>query len=181
VGAHDARLCPGLGRTIAPGEAEQALTWLEPQRDTALARRVAAELERAGTPIRCVWSGATLTSAALDIDHALPWAVWPCGDLWNLAPAARAINQRQKRDRLPSAAALAGAREGILAWWDQAWLDQAQTGNPALAAQFEAEARAALPIEGAVDGPAVFGGMEWRRLRVGLDQGAPEWGGVAGA
>jgi hypothetical protein len=166
----------GLGRTIAPGEAEQALTWLEPLRDTALARRVAGELERSGKPIRCVWSGATLSSADLDIDHALPWAVWPCGDLWNLAPATRAINQRLKRDRLPSAAALAGAREGFLTWWDEAW-----TANPALAAQFEAEAQAALPIEGAVDGAAVFGGMEWRRLRVGLDQGAPEWGGVAGA
>ncbi len=164
-----------MGRPIAPGELDQALTWLDPARDTALARQVAAGLEAAGAPIRCVWSGRPLRLSDLDIDHALPWSAWPCGDLWNLMPATRAINQHLKRDRLPSATALAGARENILAWWDQAW-----SANPVLNAQFKAEARAALPIEGAVDGAAVFSGLEWRRLRVRQDQQAPEWSGWRG-
>src|SRR3954468_13585430 len=50
----------------------------------------------------------------LDIDHCLPWSAWPCGDLWNLLPASRHANQRLKKDRLPSASALAAARERIL-------------------------------------------------------------------
>jgi hypothetical protein len=161
-----------MGRMVAPGEIEQGLTWQDPVRDTALARRIAAELEAFGAPIHCVWWGRSLSLTDLDIDHALPWSAWPCGDLWNLMPSTRRINQREKGARLPSAAALAGARGEILAWWDRAW-----TADPALADQFAAEARAALPIEGAVDGAAVFSGLEWRRLRVGLDQQAPEWGG----
>jgi len=56
----------------------------------------------------------------LDIDHCLPWSAWPCGDLWNLLPASPRVNQHLKRDRLPSASALAGARENIIAWWENA-------------------------------------------------------------
>lgn len=39
--------------------------------------------------------------ATLDIDHALPWAAWPCSDRWNLLPAHRRVNQHQKHDLLP--------------------------------------------------------------------------------
>jgi hypothetical protein len=162
-----------MGMVVAPGVAEARLIWLEPEHDTRLARSIAADLEDAGTPIRCVWSGALLTRADLDIDHALPWSAWPCGDLWNLAPASRRVNQNLKRDRLPSAAVLAAAREPILQWWDVAW-----RSNPALAARFAAEARATLPIEGDVTPEAAFAGMEWRRRRVEHDQQAPIWAGV---
>ncbi len=162
-----------MGRTLAPGEVEARLVWQEPARDTSLARRVAGRLEARDVPVRCVWSGARLTADTLDIDHALPWSAWPCGDLWNLAPSLRRVNQHEKRNRLASASALARAREPILAWWEVAW-----NADPALAPRFGMEARAALPIEGDVTLDAVFAGMEWRRLRLQQDQQPPEWAGV---
>jgi SAM-dependent methyltransferase len=162
-----------LGRLIEPGGAEAHLIWQEPDRDTSLARTVARGLAEAGIPINCVWSGERLDINSLDVDHALPWSAWPCGDLWNLAPAKRSVNQRQKRDGLPSAYALAGARDTFLDWWEKAWL-----ANPALAERFAAEARAALPIEREASPDAVFSGMEWRRLRVEHDQQPPLWAGL---
>jgi hypothetical protein len=47
----------------------------------------------------------------LDIDHLFPWAAWPCSDLWNLPPVHRIVNQKFKRDRLPSAATLSRAED----------------------------------------------------------------------
>jgi SAM-dependent methyltransferase len=162
-----------MGLDLAPGVIEASLIWQDPVRDTGLARDVARRLEEAGAPIACVWSGQPLTLQTLDIDHALPWTAWPCGDLWNLVPCLRSVNQHQKRDRLPTASALAAARDPIIQWWDAAW-----RADPALARQFAAEARAALPLEGDVTPDAVFAGLEWRRLRVRQDQQAPEWDGV---
>ncbi|WP_193763279.1 hypothetical protein [Methylorubrum sp. Q1] len=108
----------------------------------------------------------------LDIDDPLPWSAWPFGDLWNLFPASRRVNQHEKRDRLPSAAALARAREPILTWWREAW-----DTDVALSDRFWAEARAALPIAANTSSEAAFSGQEWRRLRVSQDQQPPEWGG----
>lgn len=90
-----------MGRACSPGQVEAHLIWQEPTRDTALARLAAARLAAAGTPPVCVWSGAPLRLDTLDIDHGLPWSTWPCGDLWNLFPASRRVNQHEKRDRLP--------------------------------------------------------------------------------
>jgi SAM-dependent methyltransferase len=164
-----------MGLDLAPGRIEASLAWQDPLRDTSVARDVARRLEKAGAPITCVWSGQPLTLQTLDIDHALPWTAWPCADLWNLVPSLRSVNQHQKRDRLPTASALAAAREPIIQWWDAAW-----RADPALARQFAAEARAALPLDGDATPDAVFAGLEWRRLRVRQDQQAPEWGGVRG-
>ena len=173
-----ARLVRGYGermsRLVAPGEVEAALAWLDPARDTALARAVAHRLSDSGETVRCVWSGAALRRNALDIDHCLPWSAWPCSDLWNLLPASRQVNQRLKRDRLPSAAALASARQGIVHWWETAWQH-----NPALKDRFEREAAAALPVPvgGALED--VFAALEWRRLRLRQDQQIEEWSGAA--
>lgn len=164
-----------MGVDLKPGEAEARLVWQEPLRDTTLARSVAKRLQAEGSPIYCVWSGAKLTSDNLDIDHTLPWSAWPCGDLWNLAPALRRVNQHQKRDRLPTSGALAGAREPILRWWSEAWIR-----DPTLETRFKAEASAALPVDGNNSPDAVFAGLEWRRLRVQQDQQAPEWPGLRG-
>ncbi len=161
-----------MGRALSPGEVEAQLLWQEPARDTALARLVAARLAEAGTPPVCVWSGTPLRLDVLDIDHALPWSAWPCGDLWNLFPASRRVNQHEKRDRLPSAVALAQAREPILTWWRVAW-----DTDVALSDRFWAEARAALPIAANTSFEAAFSGLEWRRLRVSQDQQPPEWTG----
>jgi hypothetical protein len=113
----------------------------------------------------------------LDIDHCLPWSAWPRGDLWNLLPASPRVNQHLKRDRLPSASALAGARESIIAWWENAWLP-----DPALRARFERETAAALPVTTGASTDDVFAGVEWRRLRLRLDQQVQEWaGGTSGS
>ncbi|MGT2481243.1 methyltransferase domain-containing protein [Methylobacterium oryzae CBMB20] len=176
LAAEWARLIRGyavrMGRACSPGEIEAQLVWQEPARDTALARLVASRLAEGGTPLVCVWSSTPLRLDTLDIDHGLPWSAWPCGDLWNLFPALRRVNQHEKRDRLPSAAALARAREPILTWWRAAW-----DADPALAARFWAEARAGLPIEADFSYEAAFAGLEWRRLRVSQDQQPPEWSG----
>lgn len=129
-----------------------------------------------GQGVRCIWSGDRLDPARLDIDHCLPWSAWPCGDLWNLLPAAPRVNQHLKRDRLPSAAALAGARASIIAWWDDAWL-----ADPALRVRFRREASASLPLGSGGSMEDVFAALEWRRLRLREDQQVQEWAGVGKA
>ena len=161
-----------MGLAIPDGAIEARLVWQEPARDTALARAVTQKRMSGGEPIHCVWSNVPLKGLAFDIDHAMPWSAWPCGDLWNLFPATVAVNQRQKRDRLPTASVLQDARASILDWWDRSWL-----ADPALSQRFEAEAAAALPINGSFTPEAAFNGMEWRRLRVQQDQQPPLWGG----
>jgi SAM-dependent methyltransferase len=162
-----------MGRIVALGEAEAALRWLDPARDTALARDAARRLMARGQPLHCVWSGARLRPDRLDIDHCLPWTAWPCGDLWNLFPAVPSVNRNSKRDRLPSALALAQAREDVQTWWRQAW-----EADDALADRFFREADAALPTQGRRDLEDIFAGLEWRRLRLHQDQQVQEWSGV---
>jgi SAM-dependent methyltransferase len=172
-----ARLVQGfglrMGRAVMPGEAEAALRWLDPARDTALARDAAKRLIDRGTEVRCVWTGDRLRDDNLDIDHCLPWTAWPCGDLWNLFPARPSVNRNSKRDRLPSAAALYAARDGLKSWWRQAWED-----DDALAERFWREIDAALPVQGGRDLDDVFAGLEWRRLRLRQDQQVQEWAGI---
>jgi hypothetical protein len=172
-----ARLIQGfglrMGRAVLPGEAEAALRWLDPARDTALAQDVARRLVESGQTVHCVWTGTPLRPGSLDIDHCLPWTAWPCGDLWNLLPARPSVNRNDKRDRLPSAAALAGARDGIQSWWGQAL-----GGNPALGDRFWREADAALPLQGERKLDDVFTGLGRRRLRLRQDQQVEEWAGV---
>jgi len=162
-----------MGREISSGAAEEALIWIEPSRDTGLARQIARHLFDAGKPIFCVWTGRRLRQDTLDVDHCLPWSAWPCGDLWNLMPASSHVNQHLKRDRLPSATVLAAAQESIVSWWKQAW-----DANPALAKRFSREATAALPVPLHASMDEVFGGLEWRRLRLHQDQQLEEWPGI---
>ncbi len=126
-------------------------------------------------PVRCVWSGRRLTTDTLDIDHCFPWAAWPCGDLWNLLPAHRQINQQAKRDRLPSDHLLNEARDNILGWWNDAYLS-----TDSLAAQFHSEARASLPTlpgDGTPSFDDVHAAMRFQRLRLWRYQQIPEWDG----
>jgi hypothetical protein len=82
-----------MGRMIRLGDVETALAWLDPARDTQLARLAAKRALDQGWQLRCVWTGARLGPGMLDIDHCLPWSAWPCGDLWNLLPASPRVNQ----------------------------------------------------------------------------------------
>jgi len=159
-----------MGMTLPAGQVEAAMVWEEPQRDTTLGRMAAARLLELGEQLTCVWSGETLTAARLDIDHCLPWAAWPCGDLWNLLPSDRRINQHQKRDRIPAALALANARKEITAWWQRAWLTDA-----GLEGRFRREVVAALPVSDPLNVEHVFAALEWRRLRLQQDQQLAEW------
>lgn len=159
-----------MGRTLPPGQTEAALVWEEPIRDTVMGRLAADRILVAGQPVTCVWSGTTLTRPRLDIDHCLPWSAWPCGDLWNLMPSDRRVNQHEKRDKLPSRERLADARPRILEWWQAAWQD-----TPALRERFGAEVRAALPVADPTDLNDVYTALEWRRLRLRQDQQLPEW------
>ena len=165
------------GQRLDEGQVAAAMTWAQPERDVSASRAISLAMMQAGYPVRCVWTGADLIPASLDIDHAFPWAAWPCGDLWNLMSAHRRVNQHQKRDLLPSEVVLRRARDGILRWWDAAYLKRQDT----VAIRFSEEARASLP---GLRGPGqdaspeeVFMAMGLQRLRLRLDQGVPEWAG----
>lgn len=162
-----------MGHSVSAQETETALRWLDPARDTLLARNVAQRLLDSGQVVACAWTARALSARDLDIDHCLPWSAWPCGDLWNLLPAARRVNQHMKRDRLPSAAALAAARPQILTWWTSAW-----DADPALGSRFHREAAAALAVTPSASPDQLFAGLEWRRLRLSQDQQVQEWAGA---
>lgn len=159
-----------IGIAIPPGAAEAALAWHEPTRTTAIARLVARRMTAAGEELECIWTGRKLSSTNLDIDHCLPWSAWPCGDLWNLAPCDRTVNQRQKRDRLPSAAIFAESRERIIGWWERGYL-----ANEALAMRFMREVKASLPVGGDGGTAEIYAALDWRRLRLRQEQRLPEW------
>jgi SAM-dependent methyltransferase len=172
----------GQGRPLSMDELHQALTWLDPVRDTRLARTIASDLLGHGKQLFCVWSGRRLDERSLDIDHCFPWIAWPCGDLWNLLPAHRVVNQRLKRDRLVDAAALAGARDRIMDWWAKGYQEAA--AHP-VAERFVREAAAtlavALPETDAKLLDDVFTGVEYQRMRLRHDQRLEEWPGPSGA
>ena len=164
-------------RTLDEGALAAAMTWSEPSRGVALPRERALQLIAAGPGLHCVWSGRRLDAGTLDIDHCLPWSAWPCGDLWNLLPAHRAVNQREKRDRLPADGRLRAAGAAIQAWWHDAYLTGAD--DAVLPRRFANEARASLPglaEPSAILSPAeVFGALQVQRLRLRHDQQVPEW------
>ena len=163
------------GRTLDDARIAQAMLWSEPTREVAVARERALDL-LGGAKVFCVWSGRRLTAATLDIDHCLPWAAWPCGDLWNLLPAHRSVNQREKRNRLPSAERLRHAQAPMEEWWRGAYVD-APTAT--LGDRFFAEARASLPSIATIpERPSVddvFAGVALKRVALKQDQQVPEW------
>ena len=153
----------------------QAMTWLEPERDVRLAREQADRLIAAG-PLLCVWTGEPLSRRNLDIDHCFPWTIWPCGDLWNLMPAQRKVNQREKRDLLPGDRILRQAEERIVAWWSDAYRN---APNQLLGDRFAVEAATSLPgvSSGSDRLDDYYAGLALQRLRLKHDQQAPEWTG----
>lgn len=164
------------GRALEEGRIAAAMTWSDPDRDVGVARTIALRRMEEGSAVHCVWSGRRLDVGTLDIDHCLPWSAWPCGDLWNLMPAHRRVNQNEKRDRLPSDEALRRAADGIARWWDAAYLTP---GDLVLPRRFGEEARASLPGLSSLDGmppvDEVMAAVSLQRLRLRRDQGVPEW------
>ena len=136
-----------------------------------------AERVLAKQPLHCVWSGKALRAENLDVDHCFPWAVWPCGDLWNLLPTHRKVNQHEKRDRLPSDRLLRAAHDRILGWWHDAY--RADPDHP-LAERFMLEAAVSLPglVAAETDLDGCYSALGLQRLRLSQNQRAPEWSGT---
>jgi protein-L-isoaspartate O-methyltransferase len=146
------------------------LVWVDPARDTTFARAAVDRIRAAGKPVYCVWSGARLRDE-YDVDHCFPFAAWPCGDAWNLMPAARQINN-QKSNRLVTQAALERASATISEWWSDAFLSQ----GDGLRRQFFLEASQTLPILVSSPEPAdVIDAMKMHRIRLSKDQGLRPW------
>ncbi len=163
------------GRQLDELTLARAMAWLEPERDVRLAREEADRLLAAG-PLHCVWTGRRLSRRNLDIDHCFPWAIWPCGDLWNLMPAHRQVNQREKRNLLPGDRILRQAEERILAWWNEAYRT---APNQLLGDRFTVEAAMSLPGV-STDSDRLddyYAGLALQRVRLKHNQQAPEWNG----
>ena len=176
------------GEQLDEAAVTQGMAWSEPGRAVDVSRGRAVQLLAKGS-LRCVWTGNPLTRETLDIDHCFPWSAWPCGDLWNLLPASRNVNQRQKRDKLPADLALRRAKELIMEWWEDGYV---RTDDRLLAEQFTLEASATLPtldlktsnledllararLRDLLDD--VFSAVSLQRLRLSNDQQIPEWQG----
>lgn len=168
----------GQGRALDQTAMVAATTWADPDRGVGVPRAIAIRKFSEGHHLHCVWSGKRLDERSLDMDHCLPWAAWPCGDLWNIAPADRRLNQHAKRGLLPSADALDAASGPIAAWWSEAYLS---LGDAVLPTRFAAEARSSLPGLGSgsrrADTSDVLAAVSLQRLRLRHDQGVPEWTG----
>ena len=160
----------GQKREIDPGDLMRAMRWHEPMRDVLKARKRASSLMKKGS-IHCVWTGKKLKEMNFDVDHCMPWAAWPCGDLWNLMPTHPSVNRNSKRHRLPAAATLERSSDRILDWWDRAWHGNAET-QP----RFLIEAQASLPmLPENPDLESIFAGVQSRRFVIRADQGVEEW------
>lgn len=161
-------------RRLNASRIRQAMVWVEPNRDVQVPKQQALKLLEK-EKLFCVWTGQHLNKASLlDMDHCLPWSVWSCGDLWNLMPAQRKVNQNKKRDLLPSDAVMDKAEERILDWWDRAYYRMS-----GLQEQFLLEASSSLPgippSDYALE--AVFESVCLQRAKLKRDQQAPEWDG----
>ena len=108
----------GQNRPLSEEKMSAAMRWSDPARDVSRAREIAVSVLETGS-LRCSWTDRPLSRNTLDIDHMFPWTAWPCSDLWNLLPAHREVNQRLKRDRLPSATTLFRAEGRIIGWWSE--------------------------------------------------------------
>lgn len=163
------------GHAFDEGAAAAAMTWSDPERDVASARKLALAIMDVDPPLQCVWTGNRLNAGILDMDHCLPWSAWPCGDLWNLLPAHRDVNQRLKREKLPSALTLQDAGPAIRHWWSSAYVAAGQVTR----SRFMEEAAASLPTLGLdlkqMTPDGIFVALELQRLRLRQDQRVPEW------
>lgn len=165
-----ARLMRSWSMQYDPGVYDRALQWNEDRRDTAEVRSRIAAMQIGGRDISCVWSQKQLRPDRYAVDHCFPWARWFNNDLWNLMPAAEAINSR-KGDKLPSALLLENSRDLILDWWDEAYVSE-----PKFSERFLIEAEAALPLVSQQSGvDDIFAAMQHQRAKLKASQQLAEW------
>lgn len=163
-----------LGVQVDDVSIAASMTWDEPTRDVGLARERALNMLADGD-LRCVWSGRSLTRRSLDIDHCFPWKAWTCGDLWNLMPAHRTVNQHEKGALLPTDQLLQSARDRVLGWWESAYVKDL----PIVSERFWLEATSSLPTVNTDKQRLsdVFDAVCFQRIRLKHDQQVPEWTG----
>ena len=150
--------------------AQSLLIWVDPERDTRLARAAVDRIRAQGKPVYCVWTGQRLRDE-YDVDHCFPFAAWPCGDAWNLMPASKQINN-QKSNRLVTQATLERASDCITNWWGDAFLNVGEDSRR----QFFLEAGQTLPLIPERSTPDdVIDAMKLHRIRLAKDQGLRSW------
>lgn len=149
-----------------------AFEWIDANRDTSKVRALVHARQSTGQSIACVWTHADLRMNNFAVDHCFPWSRWLNNDLWNLLPSTATANSR-KGDKLPSAALLYQARDPIMHWWEQGYLEDASLRD-----QFFIEAESALPLiePGSHDVAAVFHAMQHQRTKLRAAQQLAEWG-----
>ena len=73
-----------------------------------------------GKAFTCPWTGRTIRqSDNYHLDHLLPLSIYPINEMWNLVPSDPRVNVHEKRDRIPSAAALDKARPLLVQTYDR--------------------------------------------------------------
>jgi SAM-dependent methyltransferase len=98
---------------------EKLLARPESKRDVALIRSLYA-----GFPaLECVWTQQILKPTGTDgnslvLDHVIPFSLWHNNELWNLLPAAKAVNS-EKSDRMVTRAALRASEPAIIQCWQE--------------------------------------------------------------
>jgi HNH endonuclease len=103
----------GSTHPLSVGDAlELLLSTAEPLRSDAEVRAIYSRQK----PLECVWSGKPLTQT-VEVDHALPFALWQDSSSWNLFPADRKINN-EKRDRIPSLTIIRKRKDSIISCWE---------------------------------------------------------------
>ena len=151
-----------------------AMIWEDQDRDIKVVQERAKFLLDKNE-LRCIWTDRKLKQEDLDIDHCLPWSIWPCGNLWNLMPSHRTVNQIQKRNLLPSDEVLQKSQENIINWWETAYTGATKS----LSDQFWIEAQSSLPILNLEEPKLsdVFDALCLRQKQLKFDQQVPEWNG----
>ena len=158
---------------ISPDSIDKALRWSDPTRDVGIARQRALQLLET-RKLHCVWTGTRLTADTLDIDHCFPWSAWPCEDLWNLMPAHRRVNQKEKRERLPGLRLLRTSQDRIVEWWNDSYI---KANDALLSERFIVEARSTLPtLRSSTASPEdIFAAVALQQVRLKHDQQVPVW------
>ena len=147
----------------------QHACWLEPAILSEWTRLMRS-MQLGGHDIFCVWSHKQLRPDRYAVDHCFPWAHWFNNDLWNLVPAAEAINGK-KGDKLPSALLLENSKDLILDWWEEAYVSEQKFSE-----RFLIESEAALPLvtqQSGVDD--IFAAMQHQRAKLKASQQLAEW------
>jgi len=92
-------------------EIDKILTNIIDERDTYKSRQIFKGVQK------CVWSDKVIDDNKKDIDHILPYSIWGNNDFWNLLPSYRELNQKQKKDKIPTSTLIKKRADSIINYW----------------------------------------------------------------